>query len=159
MPDVHAELTAALRTLIGVDCQRTLAINSLKLHFDCDQSDRGRVYLWIDPPWRLSLNGEYVTGSADWPVWDGVQDKDHNQPLWQAWCALLDPLNRTTLVDVSVGVPVPDLRLDFETGHRLETFGNSNDEYWWYYRNRVTGEIFEAGPTGISHEHAEPAED
>ncbi len=158
MGDVRAALVTVLRSLVGVTCERSLATNSLKLRFDCALSDRGRAYIWIDPPWRLTLADQLVTGSDDWPVWDGVKDRDVNQPLWEKWCSLFDPLNRTTLVDVSVGVQFPDLRLDFQTGHRIETFGNSVDGYWWYYRNRVTGEVFEVGARGIDHEYAEPAD-
>ncbi len=105
----------------------------------------------------MSLDGKLVTGSADWPVWDGVEDEGINRPLWEAWCALLDPLYQTTLVDASVGELFPDLRLVFKSGHQIETFGNSGNGYWWYYRDRITGEVFEAGATGINHEYAEPA--
>ena len=114
-----------------------------------------RRVIWIDPPWRLSLAGRFITGSADWPVWDGVEEPKINQPLWEAWCALLDPLNRTTLVKVSVGSPQPDLALEFESGHRIETFGNSSDGYWWYYRDRESGEVFEVAGSGITHEWVE----
>ncbi len=158
MGEVHAALIQTLRTLLGVACESSLATNSLKFRFDCTQSDKGRAYIWIDPPWRLTLAGHLVTGSADWPVWDGVQDREVNQPLWEAWCALFEPLNRTTLVNVAVGSPLPDLCLDFETGHRIETFGNSGDGYWWYFRDRTSGEVFEAGDSGIDREAAEPAD-
>jgi hypothetical protein len=158
MGDVRAALVKTLRSLLGLTCERSLATNSLKLRFDCAQCDKGRAYIWIDPPWRLTRGGQLVTGSADWPLWDGVEDREVNQPLWEAWCALFDPLNRTTLVDVSVGSPPADLRLDFETGHRIETFGNSGDGYWWYYRDRVTGEVFEVGAMGIDHKCAESAD-
>ena len=83
------------------------------------------------------------------------QPLDRNRPLWEAWCAVFDPLNRTTLVGVAVGSPLPDLALEFETGHRIDTFGNSGEGYWWYYRDRVSGEVFEAGGRGIVHERAE----
>ena len=157
MSDISEALTIALRSLVGVPCERSLATNSLKLRFDCLDREKGWAYIWIDPPWRLTLADKLITGSADWPVWDGVEEKEVNQPLWEAWCALFDPLGQTTLIDVSVGSQFPDLRLDFETGHRIETFGNSGDGCWWYYRDRLTGEIFEAGASGIIHEFAEPA--
>lgn len=130
MADVRAEALATLRALIGVSCERSLATNSLKFRFDCLRSDRGRAYVWIDPPWRLTLDGRLVTGSADWPVWDGVEAPEVNRPLWESWCALFDPLNRTSLVGVSVNSQLPDLRLDFESGHTVETFGNRSDDYW-----------------------------
>ena len=75
----------------------------------------------------------------------------------ESWCALFDPLNRTTLMGMAVGSPLPDLALEFETGHRIDTFGNSNDSYWWYYRDLVTGEVFEAGNGRIVHERTEAA--
>src|SRR5688500_19043156 len=118
-------LIVALRALLGQSCERSLATTSIKLRFDCAPVEKVLSYIWIDPPWRLSLAGRFVTGSADWPVWDGVVEPEVNRPLWEAWCTLFDPLNRTTLVDVSVGSPLADLTLEFETGHRIDSFGNS----------------------------------
>ncbi len=104
--------------------------------------------------WRLSLAGRFITGSADWPVLDGVDKPEVNRPLWETWCALFDPLNRTALVQVAIGSPFLDLALEFESGHRIDTFGNSSDGYWWYYRDRVIGEVFEVGSGGIVHDWA-----
>ena len=140
--------------LLGKSSERSLATNSLRLRFDGAPGEKGRAYIWIDPPWRLSLAGRFITGSADWPVWDGVQEPAVNRPLWEAGCALCDPLNRTTLVGVSVGSPLADLALEFEAGYRIDTFGNSGDGYWWYYRDRKAGAVYEAGAGGIVHERA-----
>jgi hypothetical protein len=158
MGDDRTALLAALRSLLGKSCERSLATNSLKLRFGGVPGEKGRAYIWIDPPWRLSLAGRFITGSADWPVWDGVEKPEVNRPLWEAWCALFDPLNRTTLVGVAVGTPALDLALEFESGHRIDTFGNSGDGCWWYYRDRVSGEVFEAGAGGIVHEWAGAAD-
>jgi hypothetical protein len=157
MSDDRAALLKTLQTLIGKSCERSLATNSLKLRCDGAPGEKGRAYIWIDPPWRLSHAGRLITGSADWPVWDGLEAPEVNRPLWDAWCALFDPLNRTTLVDVAVGSQSLDLTLVLETGHRIETFGNSSDGFWWYFRDRLTGEIFEATAKGISHEWGEVA--
>jgi len=135
-----------------------LATNSLMLRFDFGRSAKGRAYIWIDPPWRMTLAGLFVSGSADYPMGDGAEDKEVNQPQWEAWCALFDPLGSTTLAEASVRDDTPDLRLGFASGHQVETFGNSSEGCWWYYRDRLTGEVFEAGRAGITHEFAEPAE-
>lgn len=158
MSEPRDELHIALRSLIGVTCKRSLATNSLKLRFDFNLSEKGRAYIWIDPPWRMTFAGKLVSGSADWPVWDGVENKEVNQPLWETWCALFDPLDSTTLTDASVSSGTPDLRLRFASGHQIETFGNCRDDCWWYYRDRLTDEVFEAGPAGITHRIGEPAE-
>ena len=158
MVNVREGALTLLRSLIGVACERSLATNSLKLRFDCLQSDKGRAYVWIDPAWRLTLAGRLVTGRADWPVWDGVENPEVNRPLWEAWCARFNPLNRTTLVGVSIDPRLPDLRLDFETGHSIETFGNSGDDYWWYYRDLTTGEVYEAWAEGLRHAFDKPAD-
>lgn len=155
MSNERAALLTALQSLVGKSCERSLATNSLKLRFDGKPGKNGRAYIWLDPPWRLSQSGRLITGSADWPVWDGVEEPDINRPLWEAWCALFDPLNRTTLVGVSVSSPLPDLALEFGSGYRIDTFGNSGDGYWWYYRNYEGGEIYEVGARGISREQAE----
>ena len=156
MGDGRTALLTALQSLLGTSCERSLATNSLKLRFDGAPGE-GRAYIWIDPPWRLSLSGRFITGSADWPVWDGVEEPEVNRPLWEAWCALFDPLNRTALVDVAVGSQFAELTLEFETGHRIDSFGSSSDGCWWYYRDRMTGEVFEVGAGGIVHEWAEAA--
>jgi hypothetical protein len=151
-------LAEVLRSLVGVPCHRSLATNSLKLLFDTRESEKGRGYIWIDPPWRLSRGGRFITGSADWPVWDGVEEPEVNRPLWEAWCALFDPLSDTTLTEAVVSEPLPDLRLRFASGHEVQTFGNSCNGCWWYYRDRVSGVVFEAGAAGVTRELGEPAE-
>lgn len=151
-------LVAALGSLVGMASRRSLATNSLKLSFDFRERDKGRAYIWIDPPWRLSLSSRFVTGSYNWPEWDGVADPAINQPRWEAWCALFEPLDQSVLADFSIGRDFPDLRLRFASGHVVETFGNDGDGVWWYYRDRLTGECFEASAGGVVRELGEPAE-
>jgi hypothetical protein len=152
-------LAEVLQSLVGAPCQYSLATNSLMFRFDFREREKGRAYIWIDPPWRLTVGGKFVTGSADWPVWDGVEEPDVNRPLWDTWCGLFDPLIATTLIEAVVGSPMPDLRLRFSSGHEIEVFGNCSDDCWWYYRDRLTGEVFEAGARGITYELGEVAED
>jgi hypothetical protein len=151
------ELLVALRSIIGVPCAHSLATNSIKLRFEPTPDPRGRAYIWIDPPWRLTVSGTFVTGSMDWPEWDGVVDREVNQPLWEAWCAHFSPLSRAEVVEVRVGTTHPDLMLRFASGHQIETFGNTNSDYWWYYRDRFSGEVYEAGSFGIRRESGKPA--
>jgi len=40
-----------------VPCRHTLATNSLMLRSDFGRSEKGRAYIWIDPPWRMTLAG------------------------------------------------------------------------------------------------------
>jgi hypothetical protein len=156
MDDLRDDLRSVLRTLLGVPCAYTLATNSIKLRFGPSPDPRGRAYLWIDPPWRLTASDVVVTGSMDWPVWDGVADPEVNRPLWEEWCALFSPLGEIT--DVRVGRVYPDLTLQFSSGHQIETFGNTTSDYWWYYRNRVTGEVYEAGAFGVRRDWDQPAD-
>ncbi|MCI0462218.1 MAG: hypothetical protein L0Z62_35140 [Gemmataceae bacterium] len=62
-----------------------------------------------------------------------------------------------------VGVPCAwllatnSIRLRFESGHRIETFSYGGPGCHWYYMDRVTGEVFEAGAWGIRHVFDKPA--
>ncbi len=158
MDEIREGLLIALRSLIGVPCARSLAANTIKLIFEPSPDPRGRAYLWIDPPWRFTASGSLITGSMDWPQWDGAENREVNQPLWEAWCALFNPLNQTEIVEAQMGLIHPDLTLRFASGHQIETFGNTNSEYWWYYRDRVTGEVYETGAFGIRREWHRPAD-
>lgn len=152
MHEHRDRLFVALRSILGVPCALSLATNSIKLRFEPAPDPRGRAYIWIDPPWRLTDSGTIVTGSMDWPEWDGVEDPEVNQPLWEAWCAHFNPLSQAAVVEVHLGPSHPDLTLRFESGHQIETFGNTISDYWWYYRDRLTGEVYEAGAFGIRRE-------
>jgi hypothetical protein len=156
---VHELIMIALRSLIGFPIKKSNATNSIKLSFDFQEKEKGRAYIWLDPPWRYSLHGKIITGSGDWPRWDGVEDKNLNEPIWIAWCKLFAPLDEATLVSFEVKNDFPDLLLRFSSGHVIETFGNTSDNCWWYYRDRLTGEYCEANPDGIIHDWVEIAED
>ena len=67
-------LASALTSLIGVPCKRLPGHRLLKLSFDFRHQAKGRAYIWIDPPWRLTNGRRFVAGSYDWPRWDGIED-------------------------------------------------------------------------------------
>jgi hypothetical protein len=68
--------------------------------------------------------------------------------------AHFDPLEQAVFADASVGVEHPDLRLGFESGHRVETFSHGGPGCCWYYLDRGANEVFEAGGAGIVRKHA-----
>jgi hypothetical protein len=156
--DDREALTAALRSIVGMPCDLLLATNSIRLRFDFRSSPRGRTYFWIDPPWRLMVGGSLRTWSNDYPTEDDAKDKKVLQSLEEAWFAHFDGLDGASLAEASVGPDDPDLCLRFESGHRIETFSHGGPKCWWYYRDCVSGEVFEAGPWGIRRELRPPAE-
>ncbi len=158
MSDEWDGLAAALGTLVGIPCKCSLTVSSLKLSFDFSQRPKGRAYIWIDPPWRLLCNGRFVTGSCDCPEWDGIEDPETNRPLWEAWCGLSHLLDEASLAAAVIGQDLPDLRLQFTQGYEVQTFGNDGNDIWWYYRDRLTGECFEATAAGIVRELGQTAE-
>ena len=157
MDDVRDALTIALRSIVGMPCDLLLATNSIRLRFDFRSSPKGRAYIWIDPPWRLLAGGSLLAGSHDYPGLARRQGGEVNQSLLEAWCGHFGPLDGASLAEASVGPDYPDLCLRFEPGHRIETFSHGDPDCWWYYKDRVTGEVFEAGAWGIRHVLDRPA--
>jgi hypothetical protein len=80
-----AEFGAIVDRLVGLHCERTLATNTIKLHFNTE-GPRGGQYIWIDPPWVLYEGDREVTTSTDY-------DDSH----FLAWSELFQPLNSTLL--------------------------------------------------------------
>jgi hypothetical protein len=156
--DARDRLTAALRSLVGQSCELLLAMNSIRLRFDFRSSPKGRAYIWIDPPWRLMVGDSLRAGSNDYPARDGARDEDVHRSLLESWCAHLDGLDGAALAEASVGPDYPDLCLRFESGHRIETFSDGDPDCWWYYQDRASGEVFEAGAWGIRHKLDRPAD-
>lgn len=149
-------MTEALCELAGQSCALLLATNSIRLRFDFRSSPEGRAYIWIDPPWRVTAGDSRRTGSDDYPTRDGARDPQSYQSLLESWCAHFDGLDGAALAEGSVGPSYPDLRLRFESGHRIETFSHGGSGCWWYYKDRATGEVFEAGAWGIRHQLDRP---
>ena len=89
-------------SLIGQECERTVATNTIKLRFGTASDPRGESYIWIDPPWMLKLGDMSITSS------DHYSDES-----FADWSNLLDPLNRVVLSGWSVG-----------TGETTFTFAN-----------------------------------
>lgn len=85
----HEEDLKAIKHLVGKECERTLAINSLKLRFDCDIDERGKSYIWIDPPWLFVKDQEVIASAYDCPL---------ETESFRKWSDHLNPLNKTKLV-------------------------------------------------------------
>ena len=73
--------------LVGHECERTLATNSIKLRFDTEVDPRGLRYIWIEPRWYLK-HGDSVVTSSD----------DYTNEMFREWQRHFAPLNRTTFV-------------------------------------------------------------
>ena len=121
----------------------------------------GRAYLWIDPPWRLTLDGRFITGSADWPVWDGVEEPEVNRPLWEAWSPAYSThssLRTLTEVVEANSASAEDLKVDSHPGHAIEVFGDASDDcHCWlrYYRDPQShGEVFDSRAASGCHPRA-----
>jgi len=115
--------------LVGHECERSLATNSIKLRFDTDADPRGLRYIWIEPPWTLRRGGVLVTTSDD-----------YTDETFRAWSRHFDVLNRTTLVAWASS----DDGTIFQFAHDYSIFvpaAYANREYhaWfdrWYARDK-----------------------
>jgi hypothetical protein len=156
MDDVRDALTTALRSILGMPCELLLATNSVRLRFDFRSSPKGRAYIWIDPPWRLTAGSTCLAGSNDYPLPDGSEDEEPYRTLIKRWVAHFGPPDGAALAEAAVGLDYPDLCLRFESGLRIETFSHGGPDCWSYNMDRVTGDVFEAGAWGIRHELDRP---
>ena len=113
-----------LHELLGQECKRTLACNSLKLRFGCDVDETGTSYIWIDPPWTFQSGINTITSSEDYPG-----DND----TFDTWSTLLNPINDTTLIAFEQSKK-GDLLLEFSGGYRIFVpfYPNKDDEDLWY---------------------------
>lgn len=120
----HSRNLELIKELIGKPCERTLACNSIKLRFGCDNNPKGKSYIWIDPPWELQTETELVTESLDYTEeGNGFQD----------WSKKLNPLNEVVLVGFSF-TEEKELQLEFEGGYYLYVpyCPNEPDDDDWY---------------------------
>lgn len=105
----HAEDLEIIDGLIGKPCERSLACNSIKIRFDCDDDYRGTSYIWIDAPWKLQTSTALVTESFDYP--------HHEEPDYSAkfskWSSKFGPLNQTLLKGANF-TDYKELELEFE---------------------------------------------
>ena len=60
-----------------------------------------------------------------------------------------DGLDGAAVAEATVRPDYPDLRLRFASGHQVETFSTGCPGCGWYYKDRVTGEVFEATAEGV----------
>jgi hypothetical protein len=149
--DARDAMLTALQRFAGVPCEFLLLTNSIRLRLDISKHPNGRAYFWIDPPWRLMHGDVLVTGSNESPR-ESAEDESGQ---WRAWFDKFRALEQPMLVDVAVGLEYPDLHLRFTCGYRIETFSEGGPGCWWYYLDRETGDIFEAGAYGISRKREE----
>lgn len=120
----HGRDLELIKELIGKPCERTLACNSIKLRFGCDNNPKGESYIWIDAPWELQTETELVTESLDYTEeGNGFQD----------WSKKLNPLNKVVLIGFSF-TEEKELQLEFEGGYYLYVpyCPNEPDDDDWY---------------------------
>ncbi len=126
----HDENLKLLKELVGKDCERTLACNSLKIHFGCDFYERGTSYIWIDPPWVFVKTDEIITSSLDYP---------DEEKQFKTWGSLLNPLNKTQLLSydyLDEGI----LKLHFSENYSLLVpyFPEKEDYEHWYVNKKLS---------------------
>jgi hypothetical protein len=124
------EFGVIVERLVGHECERTLATNSIKLRFDTERDPRGLRYIWIEPPWTL-YHGDLVITTSD----------EYTDEAFSAWNRHLDPLNRTTFV----GWEGRDDGTAFRFANEYTVFvpagyGDREGNVWferWYAREKI----------------------
>ncbi|BDM81404.1 hypothetical protein [Acaryochloris marina] len=122
-----------INELLGSRFERSLAANSLKLHFGTHKAGpQGTHYIWIDPPWEFyGPNG--LIADSSYPGDDRFKE----------WSALFAPINESVLERWTV----PDeggAEFYFSDGYRLTLdagYEARGDDDWyghWYAAVRNT---------------------
>ena len=125
------EYGAIVNRLVGQECERTLACNSLKLRFNVDRDFRGDQYIWIDPPWDLERGNIHITSS-----------QEYSDDRFDAWSELLNPLNRTKFISweqKASGATIFNFTGDYSL--HLPPDYEQDEDYWydhWYARDKST---------------------
>ena len=111
--------------LVGRECERTIAINTIKLRFGTESDPRGDSYIWVDPPWQL-YSGKHLVTSSD----------EYDESTFVEWGCLFDPLNNVRFTGYEPGESA--VVLSFENGYRIvipHVGETRNDDDWyahWY---------------------------
>jgi hypothetical protein len=147
---LRSRLEACLGSLLGIPFSRCLVLNSFRLDFGAESDPQGERYLWIEPPWRLMAGGRFVVGSRDCPWHEDYEDKQEHSQAYAEWSAPFMGWGMVSISGFRLGNPVPDLSLTFSSGHTLETFNSSEEEYSWYYREVASRRVMEAFGSGIT---------
>lgn len=118
----HDDDLQVINGLLGKECERTLACNSIKLRFECDLNPKGKSYIWIDPPWELQTETDLVAESGDY----------HNEDF-QVFSNKFKVLDKAVLSGVELTID-NQLQLEFEGGYYiyLPHCPNEPDEDSWY---------------------------
>lgn len=125
----HIRDLVLIESLIGSNCQRTLACNSIKIGFNCENQYTNKPYLWIDAPWEFQTDSKLLTASSDYP--------DHEQigyeHKFKQWSIILNPLNNTVLKRVIYNQK-KELQLEFKGNYYIYVpyFPNEPGDATWY---------------------------
>jgi hypothetical protein len=115
--------------LVGCECERSLATNSIKLRFKTRIDPRGKQYIWIDPPWQRHGPIGLATSSAE-----------YDDARFEEWSAYFAPLDRTVLTSWRV-TNDRGVVFEFVNGYRSilpPSSGKRRKEDWyshWYARD------------------------
>jgi hypothetical protein len=106
---------------------KSIAGNSLLLHFASAKDAKPQVTVWLDPAWRYERAGRPVVASGDFPV----VEADADRPEFERVCELTDDLSGVTLEHADVSLPSHDLSLKLSGARTLLGFALTVQDLDW----------------------------
>ena len=147
--ELRSRLEASLGSLLSIPCSRCLALNPIKLGFSSESDPQGERYLWIEPP--------FVAGSQGCPDHEEYEVEQEETEAFDEWSAPFQGWGEAVITEFRLAYSVPDLSLTFSSGHTIETFNRSENDYSWYYREIASGFVIEAYASDLVDSSGSPA--
>ena len=130
----------------------TLACNSISFRLFQGDDETPLAMLWIDPPWRIRKNDNFIISSIDCPWHEDYETEKEYESDFKKWCDLVAHLRNQKPKSILVELETGDLIIEWECGTKLEAFLAHNKEETWYFSDYKKKRRYILTPVGIEEE-------
>ncbi len=129
---------------------KTLAANSLMLHFNGPPGSPDLWTLWLEPHWRYEESGKIIVGSDDLCIPDDTMTDDEYNVFLEEFCGRTDSLQGAIVQRIIIDETTRDLCITLSGNKSVRTFTcGKDDEIWRFISDSCRIVIF---PTEIMGE-------
>ena len=118
-------------------------MNAVKIRLHQNLSESRYISFYIYHPWRISLNGELINSSADYPHPKKNESDEEHKTKYESYCQTTKFLERFSINKINIDAKTNDLSVFWENNAVLESPTFSPKDYSYHIYDYINGEGYD----------------